>query len=77
MGLCIRCGGTKEYKGLGFMMRDCELCKANDTIAVKDIVIDKRSKSYKTAIKELMDLNSTLTRIDAEKLFAQTYDRVW
>lgn len=77
--LCIRCGGTGQYLGTGMMLQDC-YCDIDEQPTVKKSValesIDRRSKSYRDAIDNLMKLNPKLTRDGAVKLFNETYDRV-
>lgn len=58
--LCVRCQGLGEYRGLGFVITDCELCK-------KDV----KSSKYNSAIEEIMRLDAKMTREDAERLFEE------
>lgn len=81
--LCYRCNGTGKYLGNGMMQTDCNICDgltgttgAKDSIATKDVKIDRRSQSYKDSIKEIMALNPDLTKEDAVKLFDETYNKV-
>ena len=75
--ICIRCCGTGKYLGNGMMMTDCELCNNNYTMSNhKPIPIDKidrKSDSYKAAIKEIMELNPKISRKDAIKMFNDAY----
>jgi hypothetical protein len=81
MALCIKCGGSGLYMGQGMIL---DTCKCDDVrpinIAPKNNVavaidkIDKRSKSYKSAINDLMQ-SSNLNRDDAIKLFDETYNK--
>lgn len=74
--VCERCNGARRYLGNGFMMTDCNLCndKQNTTLPIVPIEkIDRRSKSYKIAIKEIMNLDQKITRQQAEKMFDESY----
>lgn len=79
MDKCIRCNNTRRYIGNGFMMTDCELCAdsqyiSNDTARVDKPIdkVDRRSKSYKDAINEIMR-TSKVNRAEATKLFDESY----
>ena len=81
MKACVRCQGTGEYMGNGFMITDCDLCNDNeDEVVVETKLsvdkIDKRSVSYRDAIKSIMDLNPSISRKDAVKMFDEAYDDV-
>lgn len=72
--LCIRCGGTGTYNGLGSMLTDCELC--NDPLSPPAVdKIDRRSTSYKKAIKDIMDLNPEIGKEEATKIFDDAYQK--
>ena len=76
--MCIRCGNTGRYLGNGMMMTDCELCAEKEEAEAKEIPvskIDRKSKSYQTAIKDIMASNPDLTRADAVKLFDDAYSK--
>jgi hypothetical protein len=78
--LCIRCGDTGRYLGNGMMMTDCELCANKDETKSKPAEvplakIDRKSKSYQNAIKDIMASNPTLTRNEAVKLFDDAYNK--
>jgi len=83
--LCYRCHGTGIYFGNGMMKADCDKCDGFGTLLSQDELaqienkgtrIDKRSKEYKKAIKDIMDLDNKITRDEAEKMFQNTYDNV-
>jgi len=77
MSLCIRCGGTGKYLGNGMMMTECTLCD-EDNVDEKPTItpkIDRKSKSYQTAIKDIMALNPTITRQEAVKMFDKAYHK--
>jgi hypothetical protein len=75
--LCIKCGGTKKRRTIGFVMVNCNcdqnLVKSTDKKVLK---IDKKAESYKTAIKEIMALDSNITQKQAEKMFKESYQKV-
>lgn len=74
--LCHRCGGTGKYLGNGMMMTDCTLCDDGKVIAKTSPKIDRKSKSYQTAIKDIMAINPTISRAEAVKMFDKAYDKV-
>lgn len=73
---CSRCAGTGEVFGNGMILQDCPCIGGESINDVKPFkTIDKRSAPYKTAIKEIMDLNPKITRAEAVKLFEETYNK--
>lgn len=74
--LCYRCGGTGRYLGNGMMMTDCRICDEGKIIDKPAPKIDRKSKSYQNAIKEIMAINPTLSRSEAVKMFDKAYDKV-
>lgn len=77
MRVCERCNGTGKYLGQGFMTTKCTLCgpykvapEEKDTSLDK---LDRRSKSYKQSIKDIMDFNPDITQKEAVKLFDEAY----
>lgn len=77
MTLCIRCGGSGKYLGNGMMMTDCNLCDEDNVESQPTVTpkIDRKSKSYQLAIKDIMALNPTITRQEAVKMFDKAYDK--
>ena len=80
--LCYRCGGTGKYMGNGMIMTDCK-CEDlhHDVITSKHVVndlgvVDRRSKSYKKAIEDIMALNPNIGRDEAVKMFDDAYVQV-
>ena len=81
--LCYRCGGTGKYMGNGMIMTDC---RCSDLLGApvtdnKDVTndpnaIDRRSKSYKKAISDIMSLNPSIDRDKAVEMFDNAYVRV-
>ena len=78
MSLCIRCGGTGKYLGNGMMMTDCTLCDEDNEVVKPQTTpkIDRKSKSYQSAIKDIMAINPTISRAEAVKMFDKAYDKV-
>lgn len=77
MKLCVRCSGTGKYFGNGMMMADCELCNGDEPVQTQSKekpTVDRKSKSYQTAIKDIMTSNPALTRKEAIKLFDEAYN---
>jgi hypothetical protein len=76
---CSRCGGTGELYGNGMIKVDCSTCDGYGSYDEKEVVkpkqLDKKSKAYKDAIKELMDSSPKLKREEAVKLFEDTYNK--
>jgi DnaJ-class molecular chaperone len=71
---CNKCSGTGDYRGNGMILIDCPDCKGSGFYAVKETVsIDKRSKHYKTAIKDISKANPEMSLEDVEKLFEKTF----
>jgi hypothetical protein len=85
MQKCIRCCGTGKYLGNGFIMTTCTLCdedgfmipidKENLNESKPQIKLDRRSESYRKAIKDIMVASPTLTRQEAIKLFDEAYSK--
>lgn len=79
MDKCVRCNGNGEYMGQGFMMIDCELCDKSsfsDSLKKEAPSLDKinrNSKSYQKAIKDIMAINPDITRKEAIKMFDEAY----
>lgn len=73
---CSRCNGTGRYLGNGMMLTDCNLCIEKPSESLCEPVIDKKSKPYQKAIKEIMALNPSITRKEATKMFEDAYEKV-
>lgn len=74
MRVCDRCKGEGTYMGLGFMLTDCDVC--DDGYEKESISLDKidrSSKSYKKAIKDIMAINPDISQKDAVKIFDEAY----
>lgn len=81
---CIRCNDTKKYLGTGYIVIDCDACQvAHDDaekamydmkLDAKDVVIDKRSRSYRKAIEDIMTV-ANVSKTDAEAMFAREISR--
>jgi hypothetical protein len=81
--LCYRCGGTGRYMGNGMIMTDCKPCpillkdqKESIKLADDSYKLDKRSKSYKDAIRDIMSLNDGVSKEEAVKMFDDAYEKV-
>ncbi len=78
--LCCRCQGSGMYLGNGMIMTECNICgdftPEKKTAPVTLDKVDRRSKSYKKTIDDLMGLNPKLSREDAVKLFDETYEKI-
>ena len=79
--ICYRCNNTGKYLGNGMMQTDCTLCDdgivspASTVVPPTSAALDRRSKSYKTAIDDIMTLNPKISRADAVKMFDDAYDK--
>lgn len=76
---CTRCAGSGEILGNGMIMDVCTTCDGHgyyDPTEKAAVPIDKKSPSYKDAIRDIKKLNPKLTRKDAEKIFEETYNQV-
>ncbi len=76
--VCVKCGGTGDIRGLGYIHTRCDNCTGGFVYvsetrpspgANPPPKIDKRSTTYKNAIKELMELG--LSKKDAEEKFKE------
>jgi hypothetical protein len=76
--ICTRCAGSGLKRTNGNTFEDCKDCNKSGRIAdaVVKVTIDKRSKEYKTAINEIMNLNDKISREEAVKIFDETVDNV-
>lgn len=76
MSLCYRCGGSGKYMGNGMMLADCTLCDdvdSGEAPTLETPKVDRKSKSYQKAIKDIMELNPDITRDAAVKMFDDAY----
>lgn len=76
--ICIRCLGEGTYLGNGMMRVDCNLCNQDDDYEPKIKApsldkINRNSKSYQKAIKDIMAVNPDITRKEAIKMFDEAY----
>lgn len=79
---CIRCNDTKKYLGTGYIVIDCDACVHEEAekalyemkLDTKDVAIDKRSRSYKKAIEDIM-IAANVSKTDAEAMFAKEINR--
>jgi hypothetical protein len=75
--VCIRCLGEGSYLGNGMIRVDCNLCNGDDyeqKIEAPSLdKINRNSKSYQKAIKDIMDINPDISRKEAIKMFDEAY----
>lgn len=76
--VCIRCLGEGTYLGVGMMRVDCNLCNNEDDYELKISAlsldkINRNSKSYQKAIKDIMAVNQEISRKEAIKMFDEAY----
>jgi len=83
---CKVCVGQGEVLGGGFMMMDCRECRGTGVMSTTPPVtggtdsvskgLDKRSKSYKQAIRKIADLHPDMSREECEKIFDEEYEKI-
>lgn len=76
---CLKCAGSGKFRSNGMMLIDCPDCNGTGDCEETEpeyIAIDKSSRAYKDAIKEIMELNPGISRANAAKMFEDTYDNV-
>ena len=75
--VCYRCNGKGTYMGNGMIIIECNLCYGEEPEQkIEAPTLDKinrNSKSYQKAIKDIMDLNPDITRKEAIKMFDEAY----
>lgn len=79
---CIRCNDTKRYLGTGYIVIDCDACAhkeadkslSDTSLDAKDVAIDKRSRSYRKAIEDIMSA-ANVSKMEAEAMFAKEINR--
>ncbi len=77
--LCQKCFGSGTVMGPGMMFEDC-YCDDSETTEKKNekhkpIQIDKRSASYREAIKKIMSEND-ISRDEASNLFETEFNKL-
>ena len=77
--LCQKCFGSGTVMGLGMMYEDCYCDDLETTekknVKSKPVQIDKRSASYREAIKKIMSENS-MQREEATSLFESEFNKL-
>ena len=71
---CNTCVGSGKVMGGGMMQQDCDECDGRGKLFVdepKKTVIDKNSKHYKEAIRNIKALNKDITNEEAEDIFEE------
>jgi len=68
MSRCLKCNGTKKFRGMGMIFRDCDCTK-------EPVTIDKRSKAYREAIDKIMTANDC-DRDEAVSVFESEFDKI-
>ena len=71
---CNKCQGSGQIMGNGMIFRDCD-CDEGEIHAPKPVQIDKRSASYREAIKKIMQ-SGDCTREEAVKVFESEFDKI-
>lgn len=78
--LCQACYGSGQIMGNGYQMQDCPKCvyfPAEHSICnsvIEKPIIDKRSKSYRNAIRDLQALHPEKSQDEICKLFEETFN---
>lgn len=82
---CKRCAGTGIVMGGGMMRMDCDDCDGigkvypddvDATPLARDFVIDKRSKSYREAIKKLKSIHPDKSDLEISEIFEKEFDKL-
>ena len=71
---CSKCQGSGTVMGNGMIFRDCD-CDDGVAREVKPVSIDKRSASYREAIKKIMESNE-VSREEAVKVFEDEFEKI-
>ena len=72
---CKLCHGYGTYT-LGFMITECRKCTQDETFDAPALdKINRRSKSYQTAIKDIMEIHPEISRKEAVKMFDEAYEK--
>jgi hypothetical protein len=77
---CARCAGTGEIMGNGMIALKCSKCSGSGKYTEEinkesQVVLDKRSKAYKDAIKEIKAVNPNVSEQMAVKLFDDAFNK--
>ncbi len=82
---CKRCAGSGIVMGGGMMRVDCDDCDGigkvypedeNPVSLAKDFVIDKRSRSYRDAIKKLKAIHPEMSDLEISDIFEKEFDKL-
>jgi hypothetical protein len=75
--LCYKCGGTGEYLGNGMIITNCNVCdnEPRKKKSVSNAPINRKSRSYQEAIKDIMAINPDISREEAVKMFDKAYNK--
>jgi len=71
--LCRKCLDTGQYLGSGMMIVDCDLCDEDVPAKKLKPSLDRKSSSYRKAVKDIMKLDSSMSRDDAVRIFESEY----
>jgi hypothetical protein len=74
--VCIRCLGKGTYLGNGMISIECNLCYGEEPEEKEVTPLDKinrNSKSYQKAIRDIMAINPDISRKEAIKMFDEAY----
>lgn len=76
--VCDRCSDSGYYLGNGMIITSCDKC--DDTEGQRKSApaldgIDRKSKTYQKAIKDIMSINPDITRKEAVKMFDEAYSK--
>ena len=72
---CKACFGSGEIMGSGMIMIDCPKCNSVPIKSNKP-VLDKRSKSYKVALKELHALHPKKSKDEIAAIFDEEFNKI-
>lgn len=76
---CNSCVGSGKVMGGGMMYVDCDACDGKGKIYIdeeKEFIIDKNSKHYKEAIKNIKSIHEGITNEKAEEIFEDELKKI-
>lgn len=76
---CNTCVGSGKVMGGGMMQQDCDECDGRGKIFVNEepkFEIDKNSKHYKEAIRNIKNLHEGITNEKAEEIFEDELKKI-
>lgn len=76
---CNTCVGSGKVMGGGMMQQDCDDCDGRGKIFINEeqkFEIDKNSKHYKEAIRNIKNIHEGITNEKAEEIFEDELQKI-